>query len=309
MKASIIIVTRDRAEDLRMTLAAMGGIHVPPGFEVELLVIDNGSSDDTVGVVRSCEIPGISIRYIFEERPGLSHGRNRGLAEAKGDILLFTDDDVRPPADWLEGMCQPVLAGEADAVAGGVKIAPNLLRPWMSPMHRAWLASSEWLDRGKPQAMVGANMVFSKRVLEKVPGFDPELGAGALGSGEESLFSAQLIAAGYRIADRMDLCMEHHFQASRLKRSSWLDAAEKLGISHAYRGHHWEHWGCRMGLLRRFLASVKVAAWRVAHPSEIRDEGCSVRELELIYHRAMIRGHIQISKQPRKYAKHGLVKI
>lgn len=309
MNASIIIVTRDRADDLRPTLAALAGIDIPAEFEVELLVIDNGSTDNTAELVQSCEMPRISVRYILETRPGLSHGRNRGLAEAKGEIILFTDDDVRPPVGWLAGMCEPILSGEADAVAGGVKIAPDLLRPWMSPMHRAWLASSEWLERGKPQAMVGANMVFSRRVLEKVPGFDTELGAGALGSGEESLFSSQLIAAGYRIADRMDICMEHHFQPSRLKRSSWLSAAEKLGISHAYRGHHWEHWGCRMGKLRRFLASAKVIAWRATHPSEIREEGCSERELNLIYHRAIINGHLQVSKQPRKYAKHGLVKI
>lgn len=308
MNASIIIVTRDRAEDLRMTLEAMSGIHIPAGFKVEMLVIDNGSSDHTSDVVRSCEIPGVPVRYILEKRPGLSNGRNRGLAEAEGEILLFTDDDVRPPAGWLEGMCEPILSGNADAVAGGVRIAPNLLRPWMSSMHRSWLASSEWLECGTPQAMVGANMVFSKRVLEKVPGFDPELGAGALGSGEESLFSAQLIAAGYRIADRMDLCMEHHFQVSRLKRSSWLDAAEKLGISHAYRGHHWEHWGCRFGALKQLIASTKVAAWRATHPSEILEEGCSDQELNLIYHHAMIRGHLKVSKQPRKYAKHGLVK-
>ena len=51
MNASIIIVTRDRAEDLRLTLAAMGGLEVPAGFEVELLVIDNGSSDGTAEVV------------------------------------------------------------------------------------------------------------------------------------------------------------------------------------------------------------------------------------------------------------------
>ena len=308
MNASIIIVTRDRAEDLRSTLAAMGGLEVPAGFEVELLVIDNGSSDDTAEVVRSCAIPGVSVRFVLEKKPGLSNGRNRGLAEAKGDIILFTDDDVRPPANWIAGMCEPILSGKADAVAGGVRIAPGLLRPWMSPMHRSWLASSEWLESGKPQAMVGANMVFSRKVLEKVPGFDSELGAGALGSGEEGLFSAQLIEAGYRIADRTDLCMEHHFQPSRLKRSSWLDAAEKLGISHAYRGHHWEHWGCRLGKLRHFIASAKLAAWRATHPSEIRDEGCSADELNLLYHRAMIAGHLEVSRQPRKYAKHGLVK-
>ncbi len=309
MNVSILIVTRDRADDLSKTLEAMRQIRIPDGFKVELLVVDNGSSDHTAQVVRSCEIPGLPVRYVLEPNPGLSRGRNRGLAEAIGEIILFTDDDVRPPAEWISGMCEPILSGKADAVAGGVKIAPELLRPWMSPMHRSWLASSEWLESGKQQSMVGANMVISRRVLAKVSGFDPELGAGALGSGEESLFSAQLIAAGYCIADRTDLCVEHHFQSSRLNRKSWLDAADKLGVSLAYRGHHWEHWGCRWPRVRHLIASVRLSIWRATHPSEIREEGCSEYELGLAYHRAIIRGHLVASKQPRKYAKHGLVKL
>jgi glycosyltransferase involved in cell wall biosynthesis len=309
MHLSIIIVTRNRSNDLRKTLDSMKGVQVPADFEVELLVIDNGSSDNTIDVVRSCDIHGVHVRYLFEKRLGLSNGRNRGLAEAKGEILLFTDDDVRLPAGWIKGMCEPILAGKGDAVAGGVKIAPNLLCSWMSPMHRGWLASTEWLECGKPQALVGANMAFSKHVLEKVPRFDDELGAGALGSCEEILFSDQLIAAGYEIADRTDLFVEHHFLASRLKRSSWLDAAEKRGISDAYLGHHWEHWGCRIGKIKTFIAYAKIIAWRVTHSSEIREEGCSEQELSLVYHHALIRAHSKFSRQPRNYAKHGLSKI
>jgi glycosyltransferase involved in cell wall biosynthesis len=309
MNASIIIVTRNRADDLRQTLEAMRNVVTPDLFAAELLVIDNGSTDHTAEVVKSCDLPNLKVRYLLEGRPGLSNGRNRALAEAKGGILLFTDDDIRPPAGWLEEMCEPIIAGRAEAVAGGVRIAPHLLRPWMTQLHRSWLASSEWLDQEKPESMVGANMVFSRAVLDKVPGFDPELGAGALGSGEESLFSSQVLAAGYRIFPRLDLCMEHHFQESRLKRESWWDAAAKLGFSHAYRGHHWEHWGYRFGKSRLFLANRKLAAWRAAHADEIREEGCSEEELTLVYDCAMIQGHIREHNRPRKYEKHGLVKL
>lgn len=309
MNASILIVTRNRAADLALTLEAMKGIRVPDGFTSELLVIDNGSSDETHTVVRDSKISGLEVRYIFEGKPGLSQGRNRGLAEAKGDILLFTDDDVRPPAGWLAGMCEPIIQDRADAVAGGVRIAPSLMRPWMTPMHRSWLASSEWLDSDSPQNMVGANMAFSKKVLQRVPSFDVELGAGALGSGEESLFGSQLIAADYRIAGRLDLCMEHHFQASRLKRESWLGAAAVLGRSHAYRGHHWEHWGLRFGKARFLVASCKLAAWRLRNSLKIQAEGCAVDELNLVYQQALIQYHVEIHMSPRKYERQGLVKL
>jgi glucosyl-dolichyl phosphate glucuronosyltransferase len=309
MNASILIVTRNRAADLKLTLESMRGIDVPDGFTAELLVIDNGSSDETRAVVGDCKIPSVEVRYIFEGKPGLSQGRNRGLAEAKGDILLFTDDDVRPPVGWLSGMCEPILQNRAEAVAGGVRIAPSLLRPWMSPMHRSWLASSEWLVSDSPRNMVGANMVFSRKVLQRVPSFDVELGAGALGSGEESLFGSQLIAAGYRIANRLDLCMEHHFQPCRLKRDSWLGAATVLGRSHAYRGHHWEHWGLRFGRSRLLLASSKLVAWRLRNPTKIQAEGCAVDELNLVYQQALIQYHLELRSKPRKYERQGLVKL
>jgi glycosyltransferase involved in cell wall biosynthesis len=309
MNASILIVTRNRAADLRMTLEAMRSVVVPDGLSAELLVVDNGSTDETREVVERCEIPGLSVRYLLECKSGLSHGRNRGVAEAKGEILLFTDDDVRPPEGWLDGMCDPILQRRAEAVAGGVRIAPSLLRPWMSSMHRSWLASSEWLDSESPQNMVGANMCFSRAVLARVPSFDVELGAGALGSGEESLFAAQLIIAGYRIANRLDLCMEHHFQVERLKRASWLRAAKVLGMSHAYRGHHWDHWGLRFGRARALAASCRVATWRLRHQDRLLDDGCDEIELNLVYQQALIAYHVEIHQEPRKYEKHGLVKI
>lgn len=309
MTASILIVTRNRAADLKLTLEAMRGVMIPEGFIAELIVVDNGSTDDTRKVVEGCLIPGLEIRYVLESKPGLSHGRNRGIAEARGEILLFTDDDIRPPRDWIAGMCEPILDDRADAVAGGVKIAAPLLRPWMSSMHRSWLASSEWLEAESPQNMVGANMVFSKKVLEKVPSFDVELGAGALGSGEESLFGSQLITAGYRIANRLDLCMEHHFQEDRLKRESWLNAAKVLGKSHAYRGHHWEHWGLRFGRLRLGLAYCKLMWWRFRNANKIQAEGCDEVELNLVYQHSLIQYHVEVHQKPRNYERHGLKKL
>ena len=309
MKVSIIIVTRNRAEDLRQTLAAMSGIRVPDGLTAELLVVDNGSTDQTAEVVGSARMDKVGVRYVCEGMPGLSRGRNRGLAETTGEIVMFTDDDIRFPENWLVAMTDPVVSGVAEAVCGGVEIAPHLLRPWMTPVHRSWLASSEWLDPSEPQSMVGANMTFSREVLRKVPGFDAELGAGALGSCEESLFSSQLREAGYQIFNRLDVRVEHHFQPGRLIRSSWLDAAEKQGASRAYCGHHWEHWGCRFGRARLLQASWRLARWRSANRLEMEAEGCSEEELTLIVHAAMIRAHLRESRRPRNYDRHGLRKV
>jgi GT2 family glycosyltransferase len=112
-------------------------------------------------------------------------------------VLLFTDDDVHPPIDWIEYMIAPILNEEADAVAGGIRIAPALKRPWLLPEHEMWLASTEYSGCPDWHPLIGANMAVHRRVFSKVGGFDPEIGPGALGHAEDTLFSLQMRRAGF----------------------------------------------------------------------------------------------------------------
>lgn len=303
MKASIIIVTRNRAPALARTLAALRQASVPEDLPTELLVLDNGSTDETPEVVRTSVFEKLVLRYVLAPDGAKAAACNRGLAEAKGEVLLFLDDDVRPPADWLVKMCEALLDRGRDAVAGGVKLAPHLLRPWMTRLHRSWLASTEWLQPGQPQSLVGANMGIARRVLERVPAFDPALGPGALGFGEDSLFATQLLRAGYTIADGLDICVEHHFEPRRLLRQSWLDAAERRGRVLAYRGHHWEHWSCRLAGPRWLRTSVELGVRRALQLDPRTAEGCSERELKLVFRRAQMKAHLRERKTARAYRR------
>ena len=107
---SIIICTRDHAESLRATLEALGRVFVPERWTVEVLVVDNGSTDPTPAVVREARLSTMTVRYVLESRPGQSRARNAGLAVARGDIILFTDDDVRPARDWLRSAIASVVS-------------------------------------------------------------------------------------------------------------------------------------------------------------------------------------------------------
>ena len=309
MNASILIVTRNRAADLAQTLQAMRNVVIPDSFKAELLVIDNGSTDRTREVVENCDMGGLPLRYIHEPRVGQTVGRNTGMAESTGEVILFTDDDVRPPAGWVIDMCEPIFQGKADAVCGGVRLAPHLIRPWMTHLHRSWLASSEWLTRGAPESLVGANMAFSRKVLERVPGFDPELGPGAAGFFDDTLFASQLQVAGYRIHDGMDVSIEHHFEPSRMNRESWLNAAKRRGESQAYVGHHWKHWGLKLGGLRVWQAAWKLAAWRRGNPNLIAGDGCDEEELRLVLAHSLLNWRLKEKGCPRKYELNGLVKL
>jgi len=276
---SVIICTRDRAASLRETLAAIGAVAVPAGMETEVIVVDNASTDRTAEVAKSARLPNSACRYLHEARGGQCFARNTGIAAATGQIIVFTDDDVVPCRNWLAALCSPIAEGRADAVAGEIVLAPDLLRPWMTRMHRNWLASTE-CDPGAAPRMVGANMAFSRRVLEKVPAFDTELGPGRLGFGDDVVFGEQLAAAGYRIVAAPDAVVEHHFDPSRLTRASFLDAARKHGRTMGYVDFHWRR---RIpGRLRARLAyaAARLAAWRACHPLQFfRTEGAEAAEM------------------------------
>src|SRR3954466_10143738 len=100
MLVSVAICTWNRAENLDQTLAGLRGLHVPADVEWELLVVNNNSTDATEEVIarHTAQLP---LRRLFERKQGLSNARNCAAAAARGDLLLWTDDDVLVDPDWL----------------------------------------------------------------------------------------------------------------------------------------------------------------------------------------------------------------
>jgi len=99
--ASIIIPTFNGATRIGNCLDSL--VKQTAGRDIEILVVDDGSTDSTTNVVNSYS----SIRLITQANAGPASARNRGALEAKGTILLFTDDDCVPMPDWLEAMLAP----------------------------------------------------------------------------------------------------------------------------------------------------------------------------------------------------------
>ncbi len=312
---SIIICTHNRAEHLRRTLAALAGVSVPDGMSAELVIVDNNSTDATAtvigAVIQQNRLPNMeNVRSVLELRQGLSSARNRGMAEARGDIFLFTDDDVRPPDNWLQGMCGPIVLGEADAVAGGMKLAAHLLRPWMTATHISWLASTECVPAGTVIPLLGGNMAFSRRVLARVPQFDVEVGPGAKGHADDSLFSYQLEKAGCRIVMALETAAEHHLQEERLTRKSYEAQARKRGEFNAYLARHWAHSDPRYPLLRLVRSAAALWGLRLWHfPEWVTSPTVPAWELSRLEWLHMFRFSHRYRNEPRKYEKFGLVKL
>jgi hypothetical protein len=270
---SILICTRNRCAALRKTLNAFARVIVPDDLPAELIVIDNGSTDETANVVREAKLTNISVRYELEPTPGQSRARNRGLTVAKGHHILFTDDDVRPPENWICGMCAPLQAGECDAVAGGVRIAPHLLRDWMTPRDRSWLASTERIDPKLPTELVGANFAISRDALRYVPAFDVELGPGALGFGDDTMFAWKLQAAGLRIGSALHVEVEHHFDPQRLSRVAFLEMARRFGMTHGHLQRIWHKEKIERPKLKALQTLAMLSLLRLKHWPSRRSEG------------------------------------
>ena len=301
---TIAICSRNRADELQATLASLQHVEVPKEYDVDLVLVDNGSTDGTREIMHRFHFPAATVKVVREDRTGLSHARNRALLESAGKVLLFSDDDIRFPVDWIKQMAGPILAGKANAVAGGVKLAKSLDRPWATELHRSWLASTESIDRVNPERLVGANMAICRRILEQIGGFNVTLGPGALGFGEETLLAKQILALGGTIAPVWEVCVEHHPDLSRLRRDSYLDAAVKMGQSDGYIDHHWHHKPCSWlrGYLKLSAISFKLWRFRLKNRQAHRNqEGTPAKELIIRRNQALWRFRMSERGLPVRY--------
>jgi glycosyltransferase involved in cell wall biosynthesis len=139
LSISIVVCTRNRAEQLRRMLTTALALNVPDGLQWELVVVDNGSKDGTAAVVEA-HAARLPLRSVFEPLAGLSHARNRGVEEARGDFICWTDDDVLLDPAWLASYWDAIRRHPEAAVFGG-RILPCLelpLVPWFERHLGQW---------------------------------------------------------------------------------------------------------------------------------------------------------------------------
>src|SRR3982750_2578739 len=107
MNISIVVATLNRASRLSITLASLAALTVPDGFELELIVVDNGSDDDTARVLADFR-PPFRFRAVVEPARGLAIARNTGVEMCAGEIVLITDDDIQADPKWPSSMAEAV---------------------------------------------------------------------------------------------------------------------------------------------------------------------------------------------------------
>jgi glycosyltransferase involved in cell wall biosynthesis len=197
---SICICTYNRSRGLRLTLESLAGQNFANLDLKEVLIIDNNCTDDTADVAEAFR-ERLPIRRVTENRQGLAHARNRAVAEFRGDILLFTDDDMRLAPGWVSAYSDAIRAFP-DAEYFGGRILPD----WGSVKPR-WIRDEplplidgvlNWFDYGvetrpyRPtdQGPVGGSFGVRRRLFVRVGCFRSDLGrvGTGIGRGEDTEF-------------------------------------------------------------------------------------------------------------------------
>jgi glucosyl-dolichyl phosphate glucuronosyltransferase len=264
---TVILCSYNRSQDLADALESIAACQMPGSATWEILVVDNNSNDDTRGIVQGfCRRhPGI-FRYLLEPTPGKSYALNSGIANARGEILVFTDDDVTFEPTWLANLTAPFRDPTVGGASGRTRPAQEFAAPnWLSKDLDKWAGILyAYFDLGeKPCELLrppyGANMAFRKSIFEKHGGFRVDLGPapGSQIRNEDTEFGRRILAAGERMIYEPSAVVYHPVPTSRVTKQYfyawWFDYGRALVRE---RGHRPDVYG----IPRDYYALIRCGA-------------------------------------------------
>jgi glycosyltransferase involved in cell wall biosynthesis len=200
----VVVCTRDRPDSLQRTLDSLQRLDYS-SFEV--IIVDNCP---TTQATRDL-VARYPFRYVVEERPGLDWARNRGIVEARGDIIAYTDDDVCVDRGWLYGVVAGFIAPDVMCVTGMVlpgeleTAAQKLFEVRYGGMNKGFrqrifdqTTEQPYMPYLVSQCGVGANMAFRRELFHHIGKFDEALDVGtASGGGGDLDMFYRVIQASY----------------------------------------------------------------------------------------------------------------
>ncbi|MCA9264474.1 MAG: glycosyltransferase family 2 protein [Planctomycetales bacterium] len=224
---SAIIPTHNRADVLcDMTLASLAQVIIPTQCSLEVVVIANACSDDTVEAVERLAVNyPHSLRVIADPVANLNRARNTGVRESQGQILALLDDDVWLYPEWLVGMLEVYRDFPAELVSGRATLWwKDVDRPaWVDRYVEDLLSHNDLGDDVREarthNEAIGANFSFRRQVYDSIGGFIDGLDrtATVLLGGGESEFIARARARGFRMYYSPQMAVRHWVAPHRIE--------------------------------------------------------------------------------------------
>lgn len=227
MKLSVIICTYNRVDFLDLCIQSIKS-QIDKVDWAELIVVDNASKDATKQLIdtkyKNC------VSYFYEEKQGLSHARNTGFNNSKGDWVAFIDDDAILRDGWLNSFLYTVNFYEFDCFGGPYY-------PWYKDGKEGWFldiygSNKKWLNYNFTQEIgkefSGGNAVFKRSLLGSSPLFPTEIGM----SGETQSYGEETYLINWlrenlnaKVGYVNELAIDHYVGLAKQKVSWYLKRA------------------------------------------------------------------------------------
>lgn len=292
LKISAVICTHNGGKYLNRAIESLIDQSLPKEL-YEIIVVDNRSTDNTKAIVESLFGKAQNLRYCYESRIGLSHARNRGIEEAKGEIIVYMDDDAYACRDFLLKYVEAYenVSPKPDAAGGKILLDWEVPKPAWFPdsMQRCltyidYSQEPRFLDFRKYEYPFGANMSFLKETLIRLGGFDVNLGrvGKRLLSNEEKELFFKMHERGLKVYYLPEAGVHHAVTKQRVskdflfKRQYWQGISDVVWYyTHASKSDH-------RGKALYYFKMLRERLWKLISPNKLTEGekvklGCELR--------------------------------
>ena len=252
---SVVVAARDDETEIEPCLASLERLAYPRDCH-EIIVVDNGSSDGTLEILRRQH----TVRIVSEPREGIAYARNAGIAAARGDIVAFTDPDCRVSTQWLEVLAREFADQRVVVVAGAIVPYPPSTDVERYAARR--LSHSQLRPLGHHERPFGMtpNLSFRREALEQVGMFDTCFPGGGWEDADICWRLARMTGVSPRYAPRA--IVFHHYRSTR---RDFLRQHYRYGyglglILKKYEGELPRSWRLRAGSYSDVAVSLRNAA-------------------------------------------------
>jgi len=257
--STVVVCTHDRAHTIARAVRGALAAAAPCGADV--LVVDNASSDETPALLAALGAEHPTLRVVVEPEVGASAARNRALAETRGDLTVFLDDDAEPQPGWLPALMAPFVDDGVACVGGPVRLRFATPPPaWLGPPFHPVLSAYDAGDapcrlrhRDGKWFPPAANIAYRTAPARAAGGFSRRLGPLGRGGGlhEETDLCFRLDRGGWAVCYVPDAVVDHWIFPERIRpetlvrrqrgtgRSAALCALRNRSVVHAAGALRW----------------------------------------------------------------------
>jgi glycosyltransferase involved in cell wall biosynthesis len=233
---SIVVCTQNRAAMLRGALASLYDLE-GDDFNYEIVVVDNGSTDDTQQVIAAAAAQSKQpLRGVYEPNKGIVIARNRGIREAHGRWIAFFDDDQLADHRWLAELDRGAAEKQCRVVGGSVHLTfPSGCERRLDPTVRMLLGEAKLADQPLPYGgrltPGGGNLMIERSVFDEVGVFARTVS----GRGEDTHLFSRIERAGIDGWYIPTAIVQHLTPPERLEQTYLLSLARRMGVGIAQR--------------------------------------------------------------------------